>query len=54
MQAVVTEMVEKVRFSPAPGVEIRRAHAGVMQPFVRGQDKKGNQLPLTVSLIELD
>lgn len=33
MQTILIELLESFEFSPAPGVEIRRAPAGLMTPM---------------------
>jgi len=53
MQALLVELLDNFEFNPAPGnVEIKRAAAVIMQPMVRGQEGKGTQLPLTVTILE--
>ena len=52
MQALLVELIDNFDFSPAPGnLEIKRAVAGALQPMVRGQESKGTQLPLTVTIL---
>jgi len=52
MQALLVELIDNFDFSPASGnIEVKRAAAGALQPMVRGQESKGTQLPLTVTIL---
>lgn len=53
MQTVVTELIEKFRFSaPIPGIEMVRAPAITMQPMIRGKPEMGACMPLRVEPVE--
>ena len=52
MQALLIELVENFEFSPPPGdVKIKRGMMSVMAPMVKGQERKGKQMPLIVTPI---
>jgi hypothetical protein len=52
MQALLIELVENFEFSPPPGdIDVKRGMAAIMIPMVKGQEKKGKQLFLTVTPI---
>jgi len=53
VQAFLFELISGLKFEPAEKTaRIRRENCLVMLPMVRGEERKGNQLPLEISIIE--
>ena len=53
VQAFLFELVSGLKFEPADKTaRIRRENCLVMQAMVEGEERKGNQLPLKVSVID--
>ena len=53
VQAFLFELISGLKFEPAEKTaRIRRENCLVMLPMVRGEEQKGNQLPLEISIIE--
>ena len=52
MQVILIELIENFQFNPPPEyVDIRHGIATNMFPVVKGQERVGKQLPLTVTSI---
>ena len=53
MQAFVFELISRLKFEPTEKTaRIRRENCLVTLPMVGGEEQKGNQLPLRISIID--
>jgi hypothetical protein len=53
VQAFLFELVSRLKFEPAERTaRIRRENCLVMLPMVGGEEGKGNQLPLKISIVD--
>lgn len=52
VQAFLFELISRLKFEPAERTaRIRRENCLVMLPMVGGEERRGNQLPLKISII---
>ena len=53
VQAFLFELVSRLKFEPADKTaRVRRENCLIMLPMVEGEEQKGNQLPLKISVID--
>lgn len=53
IQAFLFELISELKFEPTKkAARIRRENCLVTLPMVEGEEQKGNQLPLVISIID--